>query len=227
MNRVELTPGFYVYLHCKPDNSVIYVGKGTGKRARIFYSGRNPHHARSIRKLGEDNLRVEVFPCGDDEGLALACEKIIIGLLRDAGHPLCNLTAGGEGISGYRHTAETKVKLKEKRAERHFSPQTRAKIAASKIGKRLSTEHCKNMSSARLGKPWTEEQKAGHARKVAARNDLVGERHPRAILNEAKVAEMRQMNKEGISCKKLARLFQVGISTAEHAVAGRTWKHIK
>ena len=35
---------FYVYMHCRPDGSVFYVGKGCGKRARDFASRSQKHH---------------------------------------------------------------------------------------------------------------------------------------------------------------------------------------
>jgi hypothetical protein len=41
---------FYTYLHCKPDGTPFYVGKGSGKRSNFMYD-RNPHH--QIKKKSE------------------------------------------------------------------------------------------------------------------------------------------------------------------------------
>lgn len=55
---------------------------------------------------------------------------------------------------------------------------------------------------------------------------LPGEQHPRAVLTNEKVREMRRLYATGISHHKLAVLFDVAFSTEWKAVTGRTWAHV-
>lgn len=55
---------------------------------------------------------------------------------------------------------------------------------------------------------------------------LFGERHPRAILSDSQVIELREARKRGDPLRILADRFGVSISTAHLVAAGRTWKHI-
>ncbi len=101
---------FYVYLHRRAsDGRVFYVGKGTGPRAWVWHN-RNPYWCNTKEKHG---LEVEIAICGISEQEAFAHEKRMIENLLFEGHPLTNLTAGGEGMSGYQYTDEHRRKLSE------------------------------------------------------------------------------------------------------------------
>lgn len=86
---------FYVYTHSRPDGSVFYVGKGSGRRAWHFTKGRNPHHKAIIKKYGVDNIVVTLYPC-ESEQVAFDLEKKMIAEREG----LANKTDGGEGSSG-------------------------------------------------------------------------------------------------------------------------------
>jgi hypothetical protein len=100
---------FYVYEHIRLDsNAVFYVGKGKGRRC--FESRRrNLYWKRIVSKAGGFDVRVVVD--GIDEELAFLAEQELISKLKTQGIVLANLTDGGEGVSGYNHTEETKAFL--------------------------------------------------------------------------------------------------------------------
>jgi hypothetical protein len=102
---------FYVYEHIRPDtNAVFYVGKGKGRRC--FESRRrNPHWKRIVSKAGGFDVRVVVD--GIDEEFAFLAEQELISKLKAQGIVLSNLTDGGEGASGYRHTDSARAKFSE------------------------------------------------------------------------------------------------------------------
>jgi hypothetical protein len=102
---------FYVYEHIRLDtNAVFYVGKGKGRRC--FESRRrNPHWKRIVSKAGGFDVRVVVD--GIDEEFAFFTEQELIAKLKLQGVSLTNMTDGGEGASGYRHTDNAREKFSE------------------------------------------------------------------------------------------------------------------
>jgi hypothetical protein len=140
---------FYVYLHCRPDGSPFYVGKGSGKRSHIFAnSKRSQHHQNIVAKHGKNNIEVLVFP-RESEAQALADEIQWIRTLREAGYELANLCDGGEGLVN--PSESTRAKMSANGKVRKYSPETRAKLSIAKKARPLSTESCKKLSASKMG----------------------------------------------------------------------------
>lgn len=104
---------YYVYEHWRLDrDECFYVGKGRGGRAYSM-KNRNRHHQAIVAKLirigSAFEVRMVATGLAEQEAFSLECERI--KFWRDAGVDLTNLTNGGEGISGFRHTDETRAKL--------------------------------------------------------------------------------------------------------------------
>lgn len=92
--------GFYVYLHIrKSDGLVFYVGKGYKYRAWDIsdVSRPNTYWRRTKYKHG---IEVKIYKEGMSNDCALTLEKIMIAKYRYLGHPLTNMTDGGEGVVG-------------------------------------------------------------------------------------------------------------------------------
>lgn len=119
---------FYTYVHCRPDGSPFYVGKGHGKRAFNFSGEGNKHYDHVIAKYGVKNIVVEVMPC-KSETEAFLREQLIIKSLRVSGSHLCNLTDGGQGPCGRKHSDSTKQKLRESSKRQFDNPDARKKAA--------------------------------------------------------------------------------------------------
>jgi hypothetical protein len=100
---------FYVYEHIRLDtNAVFYVGKGRGRRC-FEAKRRNQHWKRIVAKAGGFDVRVVVDKI--DEELAFLAEQELIAKLKLQGASLANLTDGGEGVSGYRHTDNARIQF--------------------------------------------------------------------------------------------------------------------
>jgi hypothetical protein len=97
---------FYVYEHIRLDsNAVFYVGKGKGRRC-FDEKRRNQHWKRVVQKAGGFDVRIVVDKI--DEELSFFVEQELISKLKLQGFTLANITNGGEGASGYKHTEEAR-----------------------------------------------------------------------------------------------------------------------
>lgn len=145
---------FYVYAYYEPVDGCdeyqlpFYIGKGTGNRAwkhatNCFdprSSMFNSHFYRKLRKLIENgvNPAIEILVDQLSGVEAIAAEKLFIAAIGrahlDSG-PLCNMTSGGDGIPGFRHSDDTRQRLSESAVCRWRDPvererQSRIAVAA-------------------------------------------------------------------------------------------------
>ena len=162
MQELQQSSQFYAYVHARPDTTdasgIFYVGKGKGRRSHDF-SARNYHHGNVIGKYGEDVILVGRFDCSSEE-FALDLEKGLIKALKRAGVKLTNMTDGGEGISGYSHTEETRMLMGEQRKGRTHKPETLEKMSKARslqnnyfYGKNHTEESKLKISVAKTGSP--------------------------------------------------------------------------
>lgn len=86
---------FYVYLHCKPNGEIFYVGKGSGKRA-WSKNKRGQHWLNIVNKHG---LNVVIHTNGLTEKEAFDLEVLLIKEYRKI-YKLANIADGGGGVSG-------------------------------------------------------------------------------------------------------------------------------
>lgn len=144
------TQVFYVYVHKRLDTgAVFYVGKGFARRA-YSRQGRNPHWRYIVAKHGFEAVIVKA---GLSEQCAFSLEKIIIGSVGFKN--LTNVTTGGEGFSGGRHTEESRRKLSASLRGKKNTPQAIAASRAACAGKPLSAEHRAKLSASHMGqKAW-------------------------------------------------------------------------
>jgi hypothetical protein len=122
---------FYVYEHLRSDTGAIfYVGKGTGNRCNV----RSHHHRsqfwqRTEKKAG--GFYVQMVTENIDEELAFLVEQERISQLKSLGVQLCNLTDGGEGISGCARTLEWRQRIGLKHKGKIVPREVREKISHS------------------------------------------------------------------------------------------------
>jgi len=101
---------FYVYIHQRNDTGkCFYIGKGKGDRYKSKRS-RNQHWKNIVNKVG---FTPQILINGLTEDKSFELEKEII---KQVGiDNLVNMTEGGEGASGYKHSNEAKTKISKKR----------------------------------------------------------------------------------------------------------------
>ena len=175
----------FAYIHCKPDGTPFYVGKGALRRAK-YLGERNPYHKAVVAKYGKSNILIGQLECSSD-AIAFELEKGLIKCLRVSGIELTNFTDGGEGTSN--PTLETRKKLSEAAKKRGVSEACQeAKVAVLK-GKQLSEEHKAKLKQAQTGKIFTEEHRRNisiSAKKRGMEAARIGLALKRSKLKEAK-----------------------------------------
>jgi len=117
---------FYIYAHFKlTNNELFYIGKGIGNRAENK-KDRNIYWKRIVNKY---DYYIKKIKINLSEAEAHAEEIFYIKHFRMIGCKLCNMTDGGEGVSGYKHNEETKKILSEKGLGRKATKETKLKMA--------------------------------------------------------------------------------------------------
>jgi hypothetical protein len=176
--------GFYTYLHVrKSDDKVFYIGKGRGPRAHSAH-GRSEYWKRVAAKHG---FQAEVVAHWTTEEEAFLHERFLISCFADMKVPLVNLTLGGEGASGSKHSTETRQKMslahtgkklppksaehraKLSKAQTGKSPgnkglspsdEVRARLSLAKMGRKIPLETRQKMSAAHKGRKKSPETRA-------------------------------------------------------------------
>ena len=169
---------YCVYTHSKPNGDVFYIGKGVPKRP-YKNSGRNVWWHRIVDKHGGYDVTIVEDSLTNDEAIEL--EILLISEAREAGCALCNLTDGGEGLVGFKHSEESRRKMRfsnrgKAKSGHKLSAEHRQKLSDAHLGKTLSEEHRAILSEAQKGRVVTAETRA----KISAALTL-GSLFPRSI----------------------------------------------
>lgn len=216
---------YYVYILKDPrkNNEPFYIGKGKGTRAEHHlkkYDTHNKLKNNVINKILKENLNVIVdyykTDLQEDEAHNLEIELISKIGRRDLGTgPLTNLTAGGEGVSGYIRSVESRKKLNQERIDsgiynkiaeknkgRKFSDEHRKKLSESHKGIIQSEESKRKRSEALTNKPKTEEHRQNIRKaKLGSKNPMFGKTSP----NKGKIMSQEQKDKIRLAVlKKIA-----------------------
>ncbi len=172
----------YIYLTKNIRNGMKYVGyHRTNNLYEDYYIGSGKYLQRAIKKYGRENFINGIIEfCSVDS--IKEKEKFWINKLNTKAPYGYNLTEGGDGLFGYKHTQETKRKIGNKsgwnrglknvylpetikkmsnshlglRKGKTHNDDTKLKMSKSHIGKKLSDEHRKNISKFAKGKTWEE-----------------------------------------------------------------------
>jgi group I intron endonuclease len=184
-----------IYALSDPRNGVVrYVGKANNPKRRLAM------HLRKASKGQEHNHRIcwllgliragirpiiSILETGIGSGWQEA-EKKWIRAFRDLGNDLVNATDGGEGTEGYVQSMEHRAKISdamkrtmtpERRARiaetslgRRHTPESKAKLSAKHRGKTLSPEHRAKLGAAHVGNPYEYKHSLETKAKISASN---------------------------------------------------------
>ncbi|QWY83295.1 Seg-like homing endonuclease protein [Rhizobium phage RHph_X2_25] len=169
---------FYVYAWLRPCGTPFYIGKGARSRDRDE-TNRNPFFKRIVAKIRREGGEPSVIRWQDGlrEEDAFKLERQYIRLFgrTDGGTGvLCNLTDGGEGQSGAIVGEKTRAKLAASRLGKTHAAETRAKIAKSNSARQVSEETRAKLSSSQLDRTFSEEHRARLTSAQCSRPPLSG-----------------------------------------------------
>lgn len=151
---------FYVYVHRRADNGeIFYVGKGSRNRFRTPY-GRSPEWHSAIQRHG---FTAHVVEDGLTEAEAYEVERSFITTLRNLGHDLVNLSAGGTGV--FQPKASTRARMSARSKAKWADPVWRAEMEA-KLRAACGTPEVKHRMAISIKAAWSDPEK--RARQVAA-----------------------------------------------------------
>lgn len=224
---------FYVYCWTNKNNGKRYVGKGQGDRAwvHVQHSKSNKPRsliARAIKKHGIENFELTFLVADIPEEHALAWEKGYIDLYKTNisreyepgvyGHGY-NMTDGGDGVSGHRHTDETKRKISEKCGSKQ--PEARRKIAEANR-RSMTPERKAKIGETHRGRKRSPETGRKISEKLKGNKNGVGAVHKKKLTDEQK-ATIRARRAEGATFQQLkdefGPLYNVSTMTIHRACA--------
>jgi len=155
---------------------------------------------RSIRKYGEENFKwviitecCNIYTCKTQNMLNNL--EIFFIAYYDTYNSGYNLTIGGKGRSGYKHSKETRQKLSE--IKRNISEETKKKLSNAAKGRKLTEETKQKISKAKKGKPISEIAR----KKISGKNSyMFGKPFPEET--RRKISKANKGKKPWISGKK-------------------------
>ena len=158
-------------MHVNRANNKKYVGITKRNPEERWMNGRgyskNPHFHRAIEKYGWDGFDHIIIKDHLTKEEACQMEILLIAENKttDSSYGYNN-TDGGEGVSGYNHTEETKRKLSEKMSGSHNpnymgvhnSPEQMEKLRLANLGSHHSEEHKRKIGDALRGQHYHDDE---------------------------------------------------------------------
>lgn len=222
---------FYVYVIKNKINNKVYIGKTSNLKTRWqkhLSAARLNKNAflihRAINKHGKENFEFSSIDESDSEFLILKKEEYWINFYKSNiyihGHLYgYNLTNGGEGISGHKHSDEAKLKMSIASKGIFKSKDHKNSLSLAHMNKTLTKKHKENIGKAISGK------KRSKLSKLKYSISKSGENNPSAKLNKIKVIEIKKLLLI-LTIKEIAKKYKVSNRAILDIKNNKTWINI-
>ena len=208
---------FYTYLWLREDGTPYYVGKGCRDRAWLDCIGHHPP------KDG-DYIILQEFESEQD---SITAEIFLISYYgrKDLGTgTLRNLTDGGDGVSGYKHTEETKAILGRMSKGHKELPEVTTKRIAKLRGLKRNPETCARLKEVAEQRTYTTETRSKFR---AAKLGTTQSDETRAKMSEAHKLHYAAMPEEKKATRgQKIRAAKLGVPRSPETISKMTgWHH--
>lgn len=208
----------YVYKITNTKNKKVYIGKTSNLNPRNrwsqhLYTAKNKITSsykyqaihKAINKYGENSFVFEIIEECETESESLLREQFWIVQNNSFGKNGYNLTKGGEGSSGFKHSSETKQKMSKARRGQNTGTKN------SFYGKQHSTESIKMIGFSSKGRKHTIDS-------IEKRSKMT----KKAVLEIRRRFESRTYT----TLKELALEFGITYHNLKCIVLRKTWKDV-
>lgn len=158
---------YYVYAYLRDDGTPYYVGKGQSDRAWQKHKHHNVPSNDKIVILESDLTETDAFKLEQHYIQKYGRKDLGTGILR-------NMTNGGDGIPGHKHSEETKKKIalarmgKPTNLGKKMSEEQKEKLRQANLGKKVSTKTGEKISASKKGKPGKPRSPKTRAKMIAS-----------------------------------------------------------
>lgn len=230
----------YLYTVTNKINKKVYVGKTTSSNINSYWKQHvsdalgekqfcNRVFYKALRKYGYDGFYWKVIEeiesnydvCRAEVDLIAKLKTNILRYGPDAGY---NMTDGGEGTLGYRHTKETKIKMSNLQKGRKISEEQKKNHSIQMTGpgngmfsKNHSEESKKSMS---INSSGPKNGMFGKTHSKEARNKI---KEKRSIFTMQNIADIRKLRADGVKIKDIASKYSVSKTTIRKIISYRTY----
>ena len=170
----------YIYKTTNLINNKIYIGQHTASEFDKYYKGSGVMLTRAFKKYGKENFSCVLLEAVESKKDLDIREAYWINKLNsrdsDIGY---NITAGGEGTVGYRHTEEAKKKMSVAKKGKPLTEAQKNAISMHVKGHKMSEDTKAKLRAINLGSKRSEEtkQKMREAHRRNPRNFTEEYRH--------------------------------------------------
>lgn len=148
----------FVYITINLINQKLYIGKHSTNDLNDGYLGSGKLLLKALKKYGKKNFTLDILEKCSDQKTAFERERFWINFFGGGKKPhiAYNLTEGGEGNRGHRHSPETISKISHPGKlngmfGKNHSKETKNKIRQKVIGRKHKKESIKWMSDRKKG----------------------------------------------------------------------------
>lgn len=149
---------FYLYQHIRLDtNTVFYIGISRYNKRYKYKRASQRDKRNSIWKniVAKTDFKYEILLESEDLTLIKTKEIELIsfyGKIKENNGCLANITNGGEGTFGYKHSIQTILNQSKRMKGKKHSEETKEKMSIAQLGKVVSPEVGIKISKSKKGK---------------------------------------------------------------------------
>ena len=206
-----------VYIHRNIINDKAYIGiakapayKRWGKNGNGYKKNQEAFY-RAIQKYGWDNFEHIIWCENLTQEEAKEWEVILIALFKtncsryknpERGY---NLTDGGDGMSGFKFSEESKIKMSQSKKGKKLSEDHKEKLRKLFSGENNPMHGKKGKLSPAFGRKYTEEQRTQKSIRMMGNTNMLGKKHSDETKNKIRESKRNISDKTREKMSKAQR----------------------